>query len=49
MPKILKKRIKCPTCGSLWNLHRTRTDTYLCRKCGQIFKRPKAPPEQIPQ
>ena len=28
---------KCPKCGSKQVLYRVQTDTYLCRRCGEVF------------
>jgi len=28
---------KCPNCGSKQILYRVKSNTYLCRRCGEVF------------
>lgn len=30
-------RPRCPTCGSFEIRYRSRGDTFICRRCGQVF------------
>jgi len=34
-----KPQPECPQCGSRVILYRKRTDDFLCRRCGHIFKK----------
>lgn len=34
----LKKSQVCPECGSSNTLYRQRVNSFVCRKCGNIFK-----------
>lgn len=39
---------KCPECGKTWRLDGSAADRRIrCRKCGRLFKVPKA--EQVPK
>lgn len=35
------KAPRCPVCGSAQVLYRLRPDSYLCRRCGHQWPRPK--------
>ncbi len=38
---VVENFMGCPKCGSRVILYRARTDDYLCRRCGEVFKRNK--------
>lgn len=31
-------QLKCPKCGGKVIIYRVKTNDYLCRRCGEIFK-----------
>lgn len=46
--KPFKKWYKCPRCGSKQTYHRLRTQTEICRSCGQIFRADMIKQKTIP-
>ena len=34
----LKKRVFCPACGSSWSYKRNKTNDFICRRCGSVFR-----------
>lgn len=41
MRKDNKKKVKCPNCESSWVMYRDGDKTFLCRSCGNRWKKKK--------
>lgn len=41
MKKEVKKKVKCPECGSSASLYRDGDKTFLCRSCGNRWSKNK--------
>lgn len=46
LARFVKEPNKCPACGKAWFYYRRKTDTFVCRNCGESWAKPRRKPHK---